>query len=185
MQDLMLIVIIYYLIMLILLLLSLRKYLTSNDYIILIFLLLIFLSSTLTILGLLIDLDILSLEKQVTNCLDALEYSIELPELNDNLITDKFKEIPKVKNPLVRFLELFINNSENININKIPNELKNSYYINNIGNKNKYNPEEWSKFIDNAMYTSLHNKEVIFLIECCNDLLDTLESVNTNIKNKS
>jgi len=181
MQDLILIIIIYYFILLILVLLSLRNYFTFNDYLIVLFLFLIFLSFTLTCLGMLTDLQILSLDNNTQDCLEALEYSIELPELDDNLIRENIKET-KSKNFILKFLELFRYDSNNNSVNISTLELKNSFYISNLKNKAKYSPVEWSQFIDNATSISLENKRMLYLIGCVNDALDEIESIENSLK---
>lgn len=184
MQDLFLIVIAYYFVILILLLLSLKNYLNYNDYLLILFLFFLFLSFTLTGLGILTDLQGLSFESNTKDCLDALEYSIELPEINHNLTNEEIKEIIP-KNLIIKFLELFVNDSQNSNINILPLELKNSFYINNLENKAKYTPTEWSQFIDNVTSISLDNKRILYLIGCVNDALDEIESIENSLKQTS
>lgn len=164
----------YYVIILCLLYFTTRKYLKINNFPLIIILSLYFVAATLAIFGFVNDLNIISIDIDTKNCLDELDFTVEIPET----IQDNHKPSDNI---FWKFMAKFNNN--NIYTSSITNELKNTYYINNKI-VYEYNQLESLNIRERYDYHSAHNKEVLQFIECFTEILDDLEAIKDNLSSE-
>ncbi len=168
----------YYTIMTSLSLFTTKKYLNVNNLPIIIILLFYTIAGIIFIFGIFNDFNVISADSETINYLEELDFTVELPEIHkDNQIIDS-------KNPnnnlFLGFLNLFKN--DNIHL-PMDNELKNIYYMNKHG-MNNFNKVEWIDICNRYEYASAHNKEILLFINSFMDILNDLESIESNLLSK-
>lgn len=168
----------YYVIILCLLYFSTRKYLKINNFPLIIILSLYFVAATLAIFGFVNDLNVISIDIDTKNCLDELDFAVDIPEtVQDNQISNK----PSSDNIFLKFLSLF--NNDNIH-NSLRTELKNTYYLNDCRTYSEFNTLNLADLREKYDYQLAHNQEVLYFIECFTDILDDLEVIKDNLGSK-
>lgn len=158
------------------------KYLKTDNLFRAIFFIFYLLSLTLLILWVLSSLNIVGVSSETVNYLDELDFPVELIEHN------KDKEDKILNNSIFKkFLNLFSHTYQGgFDTQAIPNELKNSNFIDN----NSYcyiNDAQATKQIslnvkDKYFYQlAIHNTKVVLYIETLSEVLNDLKSINENI----
>lgn len=168
----------YYTVMISLSLLTTRRYLTINNLPLVIILFLYIIAGMLFIFGIFYDFNIISIDSDTIKYLDELDFTIELPEVQQNNQLLKGEASNKNNNLFLGFLNLFNNNNTYCSID---NELRNVYYINKHGVKDCSYMIEWIDICNRYTYISNHNKEILLFIDCFAEILNDLESIESNL----
>jgi outer membrane protein assembly factor BamB len=155
-----------------------KRYLRIDNLPLVIILSLYIAAGILFIFSLFNDLNIISVDTETIKSLDELDFTLELPEIQQNNQVLNSQISKKNNNFFLGFLNLFNNNNVCYSID---NELRNVYYINKHGITNYCNSLEWIDICNKYRYTLAHNKEVLLFIDCFTEILNDLELIESNL----
>jgi hypothetical protein len=153
-----------------------RKYLKINNLPFIIILSSYLIAITLSIIGFVNDLNIMSMDIDTKNYLDELDFTVEIPEIiQDNQISNN----KSLNNLFNKFFYLFDYNNNN-QFWLMKTELKNTYYINNT-RFTDFNRSGLLNVFEKYIEVSSVNQEILFFVDCFTDILDDLELIKNNL----
>lgn len=180
MKFILLLLTLYYVIITNLLLFVTKKHLRTDYLFLSVIFFLYFLATILAIFGILNSFNIFVVDNNTTNYLSELDFLVEVPEtesvINEKVLNDNNENI------FCKFINLF-NNTKYYDP-FIAVELKNTYYINNIKSMNYNNNIEWLDIYRKYTYISCNNNEMLFFIDCFTDILNDLESIQSDLSKR-
>lgn len=165
---------IYYVILTNILLFVTKRYFKVNYLFLSVILFLYLTAIVLAIFGILYDLNIIVVDNQTVDYLNELDFLVEIPEVNN--VSNNVSEDDE--NMITRFFGLFSNSHNNhCCLNTV--ELRNSHYINYKAQN--FNNIEWLDIYKKYTYITMQNQELLYFIDCFEDVLNDLELIQNDL----